>query len=171
MGLHPFWRIASYVRRKWHWSTHLSHHMLSFNKGAHACEFIVVVRVVLCHVVQQLLMTPIYMLIIEVDGLFRITCVLENSCMVVEFAQHVVAHDVMVCASDEYSAGSRSLPALTSMDRTAWATCRNRHFSSGVNKDSLHVVESAIFHVILLLQISELLDAHLLLSPSNFSTY
>ena len=48
---------------------------------------------------------------------------------------------------DSYSLESKSLPTLTSMNRTEWAKCRGQYFSKGVNKDSLNLVESAIFHV------------------------
>lgn len=48
-----------------------------------------------------------------------------------------------------YNKGSKSLGALTATDRTTWAQARNQYFNSGVNKDSLDVLESAIFHLIL----------------------
>jgi len=50
---------------------------------------------------------------------------------------------------DEYSEMSRSISSLTACNRTEWSRTRSRHFSSGVNKESLDIVESAIFHVVL----------------------
>lgn len=47
----------------------------------------------------------------------------------------------------EYSQGQKSIPALTTLDRTTWWRIRNEHFSSGINRDSLHTVESAILFV------------------------
>ena len=47
----------------------------------------------------------------------------------------------------EYSEGARSLAAFTAQDRTEWARVRQQHFQSGVNKDSLDILESALFHV------------------------
>lgn len=48
-----------------------------------------------------------------------------------------------------YNKGSKSLAALTATDRTTWAQARNQYFASGINKDSLDVLESAIFHMVL----------------------
>nr|KAG5707252.1 hypothetical protein BaRGS_000026 [Batillaria attramentaria] len=45
---------------------------------------------------------------------------------------------------EEYTEGQMSLPALTTMERTAWWKIRNEHFSTGINRESLHHVESAI---------------------------
>ncbi|XP_076438763.1 carnitine O-palmitoyltransferase 1, liver isoform-like [Babylonia areolata] len=47
----------------------------------------------------------------------------------------------------EYTQGQRSIPALTTLDRTAWWRIRKDHFATGVNRDSLHAVESAILFV------------------------
>ncbi|WAR11189.1 CPT1A-like protein [Mya arenaria] len=47
---------------------------------------------------------------------------------------------------DEYSEEARSLPALTGLDRTKWARIRGEHFSQGLNKETLEVVEKAVFH-------------------------
>lgn len=49
----------------------------------------------------------------------------------------------------EYSEGARTLAAFTAQDRTEWARVRQQHFQSGVNKDSLDILESALFHVVL----------------------
>jgi len=49
---------------------------------------------------------------------------------------------------DEYINEARSIAALTGLSRTDWAKIRTEHFSSGVNKQSLDALESAIFHVI-----------------------
>ena len=42
---------------------------------------------------------------------------------------------------------AKSLAALTGTDRTTWARARSEFFSTGVNKDSLDLLESALFHV------------------------
>ncbi len=47
----------------------------------------------------------------------------------------------------DYSEAAKSLSAMTATDRTEWASTRNKYFTLGINKDSLHVLESAIFHV------------------------
>lgn len=39
------------------------------------------------------------------------------------------------------------LPALTAGDRTVWANAREEHFSHGVNKETLDIIEKAIFVV------------------------
>ena len=49
--------------------------------------------------------------------------------------------------SGEYTDSMKSLSAMTATERTEWAQTRTQFFSSGVNKDSLEVMESAIFHV------------------------
>lgn len=41
------------------------------------------------------------------------------------------------------------LASLTAWNRTKWAEVRDEHFSSGVNKHSLDVIESAAFVLIL----------------------
>lgn len=51
--------------------------------------------------------------------------------------------------TDAYNDGSRNLAALTGIDRTEWAQIRSEHLTSGINKDSLHLMESALFHVVL----------------------
>ncbi|RUS90982.1 hypothetical protein EGW08_001286 [Elysia chlorotica] len=43
----------------------------------------------------------------------------------------------------------RLVPVLTSTDRTTWAKTRTQFFSSGLNKDTLHCVESAVMMVVL----------------------
>ncbi|KAI0232984.1 Carnitine O-palmitoyltransferase 1, liver [Lamellibrachia satsuma] len=50
---------------------------------------------------------------------------------------------------DEYSKGERSLAAFTAQDRTEWSRVRQQYFQSGLNKDSLDILESALFHVVL----------------------
>ncbi len=47
----------------------------------------------------------------------------------------------------DYSDAARSLAALTGIGRTEWAQIRNSHFRSGLNRDSLDVLETALFHV------------------------
>jgi len=51
-------------------------------------------------------------------------------------------------SADNYSSAT-SLAALTGTERTEWAQTRTEYFSSGVNKDSIHILDSALFHVIL----------------------
>ncbi|KAL4216366.1 hypothetical protein ACF0H5_024093 [Mactra antiquata] len=48
-----------------------------------------------------------------------------------------------------HSDTEKSLPALTGIDRTEWATLRLKHFNTGVNADSLSCVERALFHCVL----------------------
>lgn len=45
--------------------------------------------------------------------------------------------------------GEENIAALTAGDRKAWAEVRKKYFSFGVNKKSLHLIESAAFVVIL----------------------
>jgi len=53
----------------------------------------------------------------------------------------------------EDSCQARSIGALTALGRTDWAKVRSDYLTSGVNKQSLDALESAIFHVSLLLHI------------------
>ncbi len=48
-------------------------------------------------------------------------------------------------ASAGPSASAARLAALTTMERTAWATARENFFSHGVNKASLREIEAAVF--------------------------
>ncbi|CAC5359081.1 CPT1A [Mytilus coruscus] len=50
---------------------------------------------------------------------------------------------------DSISDSAKSISALTGIERPTWAKVRAEQFSSGVNKDSLDIVESAIFCVTL----------------------
>ena len=52
-----------------------------------------------------------------------------------------------VSFTEEYSAEARHLPALTGLDRKQWALLRKQYFQDGINKDSLALVEKAMFHV------------------------
>ncbi|KAH9499381.1 Carnitine O-palmitoyltransferase 1, liver isoform [Bulinus truncatus] len=47
------------------------------------------------------------------------------------------------------SESERMIPVLTSMERTLWAKTRQEFFSSGINKESLNSVESAILFMVL----------------------
>lgn len=47
------------------------------------------------------------------------------------------------------SEGEEKLAALTAGERTVWAQSRQEHFSKGVNKASLDIIEKAAFVVIL----------------------
>ncbi|CAH1790020.1 unnamed protein product [Owenia fusiformis] len=49
----------------------------------------------------------------------------------------------------DYSEAAKSLSSLTGIDRTEWAKTRQQHFTKGVNKESMDVVDSAMFMVIL----------------------
>ncbi|KAK3094953.1 hypothetical protein FSP39_008296 [Pinctada imbricata] len=50
---------------------------------------------------------------------------------------------------DDCSESEKLLPALTGIERADWAKSRSQYFSHGVNKDSLDIVERAIFFVVL----------------------
>lgn len=47
------------------------------------------------------------------------------------------------------SCGEESLAALTGTDRPVWAAAREEFFSTGTNEHSLHIIETAAFHVVL----------------------
>ncbi|XP_070178057.1 carnitine O-palmitoyltransferase 1, liver isoform-like isoform X2 [Littorina saxatilis] len=47
----------------------------------------------------------------------------------------------------QYTEGQKSIPTLTTLDRPTWWKIRKDHFGSGINRDSLKVVESAIMFV------------------------
>ena len=49
----------------------------------------------------------------------------------------------------EPAPGEEKLAALTAGERTPWAITRRTHFSSGVNKTSLHAIERSAFALIL----------------------
>ena len=49
--------------------------------------------------------------------------------------------------SGEYSDWDKSLASLTALERSQWASLRQKYFSTGINKESLDVIESAAFHV------------------------
>ena len=51
--------------------------------------------------------------------------------------------------NEEVSTAELHLPAVTAADRTTWAEIRKTHFSAGVNRSSLEVVESAAFIMVL----------------------
>lgn len=51
--------------------------------------------------------------------------------------------------SDEPIGGEEFLPILTATDRTTWADIRIKYFSSGINKESLDIIEQAAFFVVL----------------------
>lgn len=50
---------------------------------------------------------------------------------------------------DSSSHGEEYLASLTGWQRTKWAEARNKFFSTGVNKESLQVIESAAFFLVL----------------------
>ncbi len=68
-------------------------------------------------------------------------------CLLLELWRTFVFNKKWCSIADDYSEASRSLAALTGIGRTEWAQTRNRYFNSGVNKDSLDVLEQALFHV------------------------
>ena len=39
------------------------------------------------------------------------------------------------------------MPALTTLPRTEWYNIRREHFSDGINKDSLDIIDTALFIV------------------------
>lgn len=47
----------------------------------------------------------------------------------------------------EATEAEASLAALTTLDRAAWAKIRQKHFSQGINRDSLQAIERATFFV------------------------
>jgi len=47
----------------------------------------------------------------------------------------------------EYTAEARSIGALTALRRSDWAKVRSGYLTSGINKQSLDALESAVFHV------------------------
>lgn len=74
-------------------------------------------------------------------------CKLHFECsLTYSYACHIEM-DFSAMSKDEYSEEARSLAALTGIDRSEWAKARTEYFSSGINKDSLHLLDSAIFHV------------------------
>ena len=66
------------------------------------------------------------------------------SCIALNFYYY---YNKTASAIDEYSKGERSLAAFTAQDRTEWSRVRQQYFQSGLNKDSLDILESALFHV------------------------
>lgn len=56
---------------------------------------------------------------------------------------------------DDTSEDERSLPALTGTDRKTWAQIRNQYFCEGTNRHSLHMIEKAIFCVVLGTEVNE----------------
>ena len=52
-----------------------------------------------------------------------------------------------VWCAGEYTEGQKSIAVLTTLDRTAWWRIRKDHFSYGINRESLHTIESAIIFV------------------------
>jgi hypothetical protein len=55
--------------------------------------------------------------------------------------------NIIFLVADELDDASRSIAALTSLGRTDWAQARTDFFSRGVNKESLNIIETAMFHV------------------------
>ncbi len=53
--------------------------------------------------------------------------------------------DQILNSSSSTTDSESNLAALTAMDRTKWAKTRMTHFSTGINRDSLHAIESAAF--------------------------
>jgi len=55
-------------------------------------------------------------------------------------------HDILLY-TDSITDSEKAIPALTGIDRSTWAKIRTQQFSSGVNKESLQIIESAILCV------------------------
>lgn len=53
--------------------------------------------------------------------------------------------DQILNSNETPADNERNLAALTAMDRTKWSKMRSKYFSTGINKDSLHAIESAAF--------------------------
>ncbi|XP_059141447.1 carnitine O-palmitoyltransferase 1, liver isoform-like [Physella acuta] len=72
---------------------------------------------------------------------------LASPCYLEQQFENIVAD-----ADSKYSSipeVERMVPVLTSMDRTAWAKTRKEFFCRGVNRETLHWVESSILYVVL----------------------
>ncbi|KNC80303.1 hypothetical protein SARC_07338 [Sphaeroforma arctica JP610] len=59
--------------------------------------------------------------------------------------EYIVQHADHRLASENFSEADLSIPALTGANRTVWAEARDKHFSAGVNRASLNLVENSIF--------------------------
>lgn len=57
--------------------------------------------------------------------------------------------DKILNSTETTTDSERNLASLTAMDRTNWSKTRSKHFSTGINKDSLHAIESAAFFMAL----------------------
>lgn len=64
-----------------------------------------------------------------------------------EDALSAIRRDAASCALSCEAEGA--LPALTTLPRTRWAEARENYFSEGVNRRSLHAIESALLFVTL----------------------
>uniref|UniRef100_A0A2P2HZI7 Carnitine O-palmitoyltransferase 1, liver isoform-like n=1 Tax=Hirondellea gigas TaxID=1518452 RepID=A0A2P2HZI7_9CRUS len=61
-------------------------------------------------------------------------------------------HDIVEDAAQHkgsVSESERSVPSLTGLPRTEWATILEQHFSRGINKDNLDIIKKAVFMVVL----------------------
>ena len=58
-----------------------------------------------------------------------------------------VSDDVRYFLTEDYSEAQKMVPAITGTERVTWAKARADYFTDGVNKDSLDIVERAIFFV------------------------
>ncbi|GAB1606244.1 carnitine O-palmitoyltransferase 1, liver isoform [Argonauta hians] len=70
-----------------------------------------------------------------------------SACSIHQQLQWIVQHADMHYES--YPEDVRSIPALTGIERPAWAKYRIQFFSSGINKESLDTIETAVFFVTL----------------------
>ena len=64
--------------------------------------------------------------------------------------------------NDAASAGEEHLAALTAWDRKSWAETRDTHFSSGVNKESMDIIEKVDTRTHSLLHVQALIFSALL---------
>ncbi|KAJ8311520.1 hypothetical protein KUTeg_010875 [Tegillarca granosa] len=71
---------------------------------------------------------------------FDQTCKLMTPCMIEKQLQKIIND------ADLHQA-AKCIPVLTGIERTTWSNIRSQHFCDGINKESLDVIEKAIFFV------------------------
>lgn len=78
---------------------------------------------------------------------YKVTIALNNRLLKPREIQHQL--EAIINSNDQTSHGEKYLASLTAWERTKWAACRDKYFSSGVNKKSLDAIESAAFMLVL----------------------
>eukprot|EP01134_Creolimax_fragrantissima_P005080 CFRG5080T1 len=58
---------------------------------------------------------------------------------------YIIQHAERRIASEKFTEAELSVSALTGENRTVWAEARDKHFSAGVNRASLDLIEKSIF--------------------------